>query len=250
MESLFCTCDCRRRRPGTSWVWAGVLLLFLLGTQSCATQKIAEGRFVYETKGYAFTLPPADWEIDKDAWVYEREFGHVVVKKRESKYVLRRNRRNPQDANDIQIRPRRSKTIKKLILDMDVGFQHKTQPMQLLIGTISEGNLIKFLKGGFIKTDSDLPENLIAGYLQRLQLFYPPRQPALITSRNLLHAGLAHRLEWHDEQGIRVLYGIALTREYLLISLQADKKTSPADLKVGLQDLDRLVEACVRLQKN
>jgi hypothetical protein len=250
MESLFCTCDCGRRRPGTSWVWAGVLLLFLLGTQSCATQKIAEGRFVHETKGYAFTLPPADWTIDKDAWVYEREFGHVVVKKHRSRYVLRRNRRNPQDANDIQIRPRRPKTIKKLILDMDVGFQHKTQPMQLLIGTISEGNLIKFLKGGFIKTDSDLPENLIAGYFQRWQNFYSSKRTALITSTELPQAGRADRLEWDDGQDIRVMYGIALNRNFLFFSLQADKETSAADLKVGLQDLDRLVEACVRLQKN
>lgn len=237
-------------RSGASLVRAGLLLLILLGAQSCVTQKIAEGRFVHETKGYAFILPPADWAIDKDAWVYERKFGHVIVKKRRSRYVLRRNRSNQQDGSDIQIRPRLPKIIKKLILDVDIGFQHTTRPMRLLVGTISEGDLIKYLKGGFIKTDSDLPANLITGYLQRLQFFYSAQQTALITSRKLPHAGRAYRLEWDDGQDIRVLYGIALTREYLFISLQADKKTSPADLEVGLQDLDRLVEACVRLQRN
>ena len=249
MKPFFFTCGCMwRRRSAAFFVRAGILLFFLLATQSCATHKIAEGRFAHEAKGYAFILPTADWTIDKDAWVYEREFGYVVVKERESRYVLRNNQKNSLD--DIEIRPRLPKTHEKLILAMDIGFQHKTRPMQLLVGTILEGNLIKFLKGGFIKTDSDLPENLIAGYLQHLQFFYSSQQPALITSRKLPHAGLTHRLEWDDGQNIRVLYGIALTREYLFVVLRADTTISKSDLKVGLQDLDRLVEACVRLQGN
>lgn len=240
----------QRRRSGIFLVKAGMLLFFLIGTQSCATQKIVEGRFVHETKGYAFILPPADWAIDKDSWAYEWEFGYVVVKKRRSRYVLLRKPRGTETENELEVLRRPPKKIHKLILDMDIGFQYKTRPMRLLVGTISAGDLIKFLKGNFIKTDSDLPENLIAGYLQQLQLFYSSQQPASVTSRKLPHAGMAYRLEWDDGQDICVLYGIALARKYLFVALKADKAISKSDLKEGLQDLDWLVETCVRLQGN
>lgn len=39
-------------------------------------------------------------------------------------------------------------------------------PLKLLVGVISEGCLIKFLKGKLIRTDNDLPENLIADYTE------------------------------------------------------------------------------------
>lgn len=239
-----------RGRPGGGVVRAGILLFLLLSATSCATQRIADGRFVHESKGYAFNLPAAGWVIDKDAWVHEQEFGRVFVKKQQSRYVMRRNQRSTEAGTAIEIRPRRPKIHEKVILDMDIGFRHETRPMQLLIGTISAGDLIRFLKGGSLKADSDLPENLIAGYLQHLQFFNSSQRQALITSRKLPQAGRAYRSEWEDGEGIRVLYGIALTRAYLFIALRADKTVSKSDLNEGLQDLDELVEACVLLQNN
>ena len=245
-----CFLHMRGRRPQAHLIELGILCLFLVLTQSCATAKIEDGTFVQESKGYSFILPGADWAIDKDAWVHEDEFGYVLVKKKKSRYILRRNRRNQTPRNEIEIRFRPPKTYEKLILDMDIGFQHKNRPMKILIGTISVGGLIKFLKGNFLKTDSDLPENLIAGYMERIQFFHPPRQPVLITSRKLPHAGQANRLEWDDGRQLRVLYGIALTRKYLFFLLQADKKTPASDFQKGLQALDGLVETSVRLKKN
>jgi len=238
-----------RLRRGRSFK-LGILCLFLVLAQSCATAKIVDGTFVHESKGYSFILPGADWAIDKDAWVHENEFGYLVVKKQRSRYVVRRNRNKTEPGNDIEIRLLPPKTYEKLILDMDIGFQHKNQPMKILIGTISEGDLIKFLKGNFLKTDSDLPENLIAGYMERIQFFHPPQQPALITSRKLSHAGQANRLKWDDGRQLRVLYGIALVRKYLFVLLQADKQTPASEFQEGLQALDELVEAIVRLKKN
>jgi hypothetical protein len=208
---------------------------------------MAEGRFVHAGKGYAFMLPSAQWAVDADAWVYEREFGRLILKKRESRYV-QRDRRGARTGNDLEIRLRRPRTYEELILNMDIGFQHKTRPMQLLIGTISKAKLVKFLKGRFKKADMELPENLIVGYLQRLQLLYSSQNPAAITSRKLPLGGQAYRLEGEDGRNIQVVYGIALAREYLFIALRAIKTVSESDLKAGLQDLDGLVDALVQSQ--
>jgi len=233
-------------------VKVGLQLLFLIGLQNCVTQKISAGRFVQEAKGYTFIVPSGDWAVDKDAWIYERAFGNVTVKDSGTRYriILRGNRNQPAQGSNFDIRPLPRIDHERLIFNLDIGFQHRTQPIKLLIGTISEGDVIKFLKGNLIKTDSDLPKNLVAGYFQRLVHFYSSPEPASITSRKLLHAGPATRLEWNDGEDIRVLYGIALNREYLFFSLQAENKIRSEDLEVGRQALDALVESCVRLPEN
>ncbi|GJL78644.1 MAG: hypothetical protein NPINA01_16330 [Nitrospinaceae bacterium] len=225
------------------WIRAGVFVFLLVGAQGCATSKITDGTFVQAAKSYSFSVPEVGWQKDKDAWVYERELGHVIIKKHRSRYALERsNRQRTNNRDDIEIRPRPPKTYEKLIWDLDVGFQHPTQPMQILVGTIPESDLIKFLKGKFIKTDSDLPDNLLAGYMERLQFLHPPDRPAQITTKNLPSPKMAKRLEWADGKYFRALYGVALHREYLFVLLRANQKVPVREWEEGTQTLDRLIE--------
>ena len=234
-------------RFGFSKVITGVLCFVLIMTAGCAVPRIQDGKFLEETKGYAFDLPGAEWEIDKDAWVYEREFGEVFIEIPGSKYVLRDRRRRNDPDEDLDLRPRREKKEKRLILDMDIGFKHKTQAMKLLVGTISEDYLIKFLKGKFVLTDSDLPENLVAGYMERLLFLYPTRQPGSITSQSLPNTGTVDRLQWNEEGNLRVIYGIALSREYLFISLLTEEGLPVSEFNKGVQALDQWIHSFVRL---
>lgn len=232
----------------TSLFRVGVLCFLLVLAPNCATQRIFGNEFVQSSKGYSFVLPGGDWTIDQEAWRNERDFGYILVKKRpKSRFI-----RNPRSLRggkreDLDIRTLPEKKVEKLLLNMDTGFRHKTHAGQILVGTILEGSLIKFLKGNFAKTDSDLPENLIAGYMERLRDFYPPPEadPAGVTVRTLTQSGQAYRMEWVEDQEFRVLVGISLYKEFLFIALHMKQKAPAADIEEGLNTLDRLVESVV-----
>jgi hypothetical protein len=234
----------------TSLFRIGILCFLLALAPNCATQRIIGNEFVHQNKGYSFALPGGDWTIDQEAWRDERDFGYIFVTKRpKSRFV--RNPRSLRGAKrgDLDIRTLPEKKVEKLLLNMDVGFRNKTHAGKILVGTILEGSLIKFLKGNFIKTDSDLPENLIAGYMERLRDFYPPQNvdPVVVTVRNLAQSGQAYRMEWVEEREFRVLVGISIYKEFLFISLKMNEKAPAANIEEALKTLDRLVESVVIL---
>jgi hypothetical protein len=222
--------------------------LLLMLVSNCATQKIVGNEFVHSHKGYALALPAGDWEIDEDAWRDERDFGYILVKSRPKTRLIRKPRdsSNPK-RNELDIRPVPQKRIKKLLLDMDVGFRHKTHGGTIRVGTIIEGRLIKFIKGNFnfAKTDSDLPENLIRGYMERLREFYPPKNldPEKVTARNLDQSGRAFRMEWIEGRDLRILYGISLYKEFLFMSFKVDREAKLSVIETGSNALDQLVES-------
>jgi hypothetical protein len=232
--------------PALIKVAALVFLLVLVS--NCATQKIVGNEFVHSHKGYAFALPAVDWEIDEDAWRDERDFGYILVKSRPKTRLVRkpRDRSNPK-RNELEFRPVPKKKIEKLLLDMDVGFRHKTHAGTLRVGTIIEGRLIKFIKGNFPKTDSDLPENLIRGYMERLRDFYPPRNvdPKEVTARTLAQPGQVYRMEWIEGRDLRILYGVSLYKEFLFMSFNVDREATPSVIEEGSNALDQLVESVV-----
>jgi len=225
------------------------MLCFLLALASnCVTERIVGNQFVHDNKGYAFILPGVDWEIDAEAWRYERDFGYIIVTKKPKKRFFRSFRnRNGTQSDDLNVRLLPEKKVEKLILNMDLGFRHKIHAGEILIGTIIEGSLIKFVKGNFAKNDIDLPRNLIAGYMERLRGFYSPQgiEPANVTVRTLDRSRRAYRVEWIEGQDLRVLYGMSLYKEYLFISLQVNKKTPAEEIEEGLKTLDQLVESVV-----
>ncbi len=229
-----------------SRVRLGALFFLWMLISNCATQKIIGNEFVHSNKGYAFVLPGADWEVDGDAWRYERDFGYLLVREKPRPKSIRRSpSRNGPKPNDLDIRPLPGKKIEKLLLDMDTGFRHKTHAGKILVGTIVEGNLIKFIKGNFTKTDSDLPKNLIRGYMERLRWFYPPQEaePQDVTVRTLAQSGQAYRMQWIEGRDIRIMYGISLYKEILLISLKVDREAPRSAVEEGSKALDRLVES-------
>ena len=232
--------------PALTKIAALGFLLMLVS--NCATQKIVGNEFVHRHKGYAFVLPAVDWEIDQDAWRDERDFGYILVKSRpKSRFVRKsRDRSNPK-RNELDIRPVPAKKIEKLLLDMDVGFRHKTHAGTIRVGTIIEGRLIKFIKGNFPKTDSDLPENLIRGYMERLRDFYPPRNvdPKKVTVRTLAQSGQVFRMEWIEGQDLRILYGVSLYKEFLFMSFKVDREATLSVIEAGSNALDQLVESVV-----
>ena len=225
------------------------MLCFLLAlAPNCVTQRIVGNKFVHDYKGYAFVLPGVDWEIDEEAWRYERDFGYIIVSKKPKRRLARsfRNRDGTQP-DDLNIRLVPEKKVEKLLLNMDLGFRHKTHAGEILIGTIIEGSLIKFVKGNFAKNDIDLPKNLIAGYMERLQGFYSRQSagPAAVTVKTLAQSRRAYRVEWVEGQDLRVLYGISLYKEFLFISLQANLKSSAEEVAKGVKTLVQLVESVV-----
>ena len=225
------------------------MLCFLLAlAPNCVTQRIVGNEFVHDNKGYAFFLPGVDWEVDKEAWRFERDFGYNIVSRENKTRFVRRPRTRigtQQDNLNIQTIP--EKKVEKLLLDMDMGFRHKTHASEILIGTILEGSLIKFIKGNFAKNDIDLPKNLIAGYMERLQGFYSRQSagPAAVTVKTLAQSRRAYRVEWVEGQDLRVLYGISLYKEFLFMSLQVNLKSSAEEIAKGLKTLDQLVESVV-----
>ena len=232
----------------TSLAKAGILCFSLVFAPNCATQKIVGNEFIHEVKGYSFVLPGMDWEIDSEAWRNERDFGYILVRKRPKSRIIKKNRnRSGSNTNDLEIRPLPVEEYEKLLLDMDAGFRHKTHAGKILVGTILERDLIKFLKADFVKTDSDLPENLIAGYMERLRDFYPPyvADPSVVTFRTLPQSGPMYRMQWVAGQGLRILYGVSLNREFLFISLEMNRKAPASAIEAGLKTLDQLVESIV-----
>jgi len=223
----------------------GFLLMLV---SNCATQKIVGNEFVHSNKGYAFVLPGVDWEIDQDAWRDERDFGYIFVKSRpQSRFVRKSRDRNNPKRNELEFRHVPEKKIEKLLLDMDVGFRHKTHAGTIRVGTIIEGRLIKFIKGNFAKTDSDLPENLIRGYMERLRDFYPPENadPEKVTVRTLAQSGQVFRMQWIEGQDLRILYGVSLYKEFLFMSVEVDGEATLSVTEAGSNALDRLVESVV-----
>lgn len=225
-----------------------ILGFLLILVSNCATQKIVGNEFVHRHKGYAFALPAVDWEIDEDAWRDERDFGYIFIKSRPTSRFVRKSRdsSNPK-RKELDIRPVPAKKIEKLLLDMDVGFRHKTHAGTIRVGTIIEGRLIKFIKGNFAKTDSELPENLIRGYMERLWDFYPPRnaEPKKVTARTLVQSGQVFRMEWIEGQDLRILYGVSLYKEFLFMSFKVDREATLSVIEAGSNALDQLVESVV-----
>jgi hypothetical protein len=236
------------RSRATSLFKVAMLCFLLILAPNCVKQRIVGNQFVHDNKGYAFLLPEVDWEIDEEAWRYERDFGYIIVSKKPKTRSVRKSRTpSGTQPDDLNIRLVPAKKIKKLLLDMDSGFRHKTRASEILVGTIIEGSLIKFIKGNFPKNDVDLPQNLIAGYMKRLQGFYSPldAKPAAVTVRTLAQSRRAYRMEWVEGQDLRVLYGISLYKEFLFISLQVNLKSSAEEIEEGLKTLDQLVESVV-----
>lgn len=226
----------------------GVLCFLLVQAPNCVTQRIVGNEFIQTSKGYSFVLPEGNWEKDDEAWRSERDFGYIFARKiPRSRFV--RNRRSLSGANreNLNIRTRTERKVEKLLLDMDVGFRHKTHTGKILVGTIIEGSLAKFIKGNFKKTDSELPENLIAGYMKRLRGFYSPKiaDPVVIRVRPLPRAGQAYRMEWVEDREFRVLYGLPLYKEFLFISLRVNEKAKASEIEEGLKTLNQLVESIV-----
>ncbi len=225
------------------------MLCFLLAlAPGCVAQRIVGNEFVHDNKGYAFFLPGVDWEIDEEAWRNERDFGYIIVSKKNKSRVVRKSRTpSGTQPDNLNIRLVPEKKVEKLLLDMDLGFRHKTHASEILVGTIIEGSLIKFIKGNFAKNDIDLPESLIAGYMERLQGFYfsLDATPAAVTVRTLAQSRRAYRMEWVEGQNLRVLYGISLHKEFLFFSLQMNLKLPAEEIEEGLKTLDQLVESVV-----
>jgi len=119
---------------GISLSMVGILFFSLILAPSCATQRISGNEFVHETKGYTFVLPGVDWEVDEEAWRNERDFGYVLVRER-SKPKFRRYNGNQSgsEPNDFVVRSLPEEEVEKLLLDMDVGFRHKTQMSEPVI---------------------------------------------------------------------------------------------------------------------
>lgn len=221
----------------------GFLLMLV---SNCATQKIVGNEFVHSNKNYAFVLPGAAWEIDQDAWRDERDFGYILVEKRPNSRLIRRSRdRSDPRRKELDIRPVHKKKIERLLLDMDVGFRHKTHAGTIRVGTIIEGRLIKFIKGKFVTTDSELPENLIRGYMEHLRDFYPPinEDTKKVTARNLAQSGQVFRMEWIEGQDLRILYGVSLYKEFLFMSFKVNREAARSVIEEGSNTLDQLVES-------
>ncbi|VAX28736.1 hypothetical protein MNBD_NITROSPINAE05-685 [hydrothermal vent metagenome] len=226
----------------------GVLGFVLAQTLSCVPNRIVGTEFVHDNKGYAFTLPGGGWEVDPDAWRDERDFGYILVKSRlKSRFVRKPRNSNTQNREQLDIRFVPEKKTEKLLLHMDVGFRHKTRPGNILIGTISEGRLIKFVKGNFATTHSELPENLIRGYMERLWDFYPPEKTgrALVTVRTLARSGQVHRMEWIEGPDKFILYGFSLYKEFLFLAFKVDREAPLPAIEEGAKVLKRLVESVV-----
>ena len=226
----------------------GVLGFVLAQTLNCAPNRIVGTEFVHDNKGYAFTLPGGGWEVDPDAWRDERDFGYILVKSRpKSRFARRPRDLNARKRQELDIRFAPERKIEKLLLHMDVGFRHKSHPGNILIGTISEGRLIKFIKGNFAKTDSELPENLIAGYMKRLRGFYPPEKTgqALVTVRALARSGQVHQMEWIEGSDKFILYGFSLYREVLFLAFKVNRGAPLPAVAEGAKVLRRLVESVV-----
>lgn len=235
----------RLRTGRVSLFKIGVLCLSWVLASNCASQRIVGNEFVQESKGYSFVLPGIDWAVDEDAWLYERDFGYLLVKGKPEKRILNTRDRRGSNTGDLEIRPAPGEEYEVLLLNMDAGFRHKAHASKILVGTILEGDLIKFLKGDFIKTDSDLPDNLIAGYMEHLQGFYPPQvtDPAAITVRTLPKRGQAYRMEWVSGEGRRILYGIPLYKEFLFLTLQVNRNAPASVVEEGSKALDQMVES-------
>jgi hypothetical protein len=240
---LLLTLKFRKALP--AFVKTGAMCLLLL---SCASKRIVGTEFVHDNKGYAFTLPGQNWEVDKDAWRDERDFGFILVKSRPKSRFVRKSR-NPsirkREERDIRSVP--EKKIEKLLLHMDVGFRHKTRPGKILIGTIVEGSLIKFIKGNFAKTDSELPENLLLGYMERRRDFYSPRntRQALVTVSTFARSGQVHRMEWIEGRDKFILYGVSLHKEFLFLAFKVNRETPLPVIEEGAKALRQLVESVV-----
>jgi hypothetical protein len=226
----------------------GVLGFVLAQTLNCISNRIVGTEFVHDNKGYAFTLPGGGWEVDPDAWRDERDFGYILVKSRPKSRFVRKSRNlsiRKREERDIRFVP--EKEIEKLLLYMDVGFRHKTHPGNILIGTISEGRLIKFVQGNFAKTHSELPEDLIRGYMKRLWDFYPPekRGEALVTVKTLARSGQVHRMEWIEGSDKFILYGLSLYKEFLFLAFKVDRGMPLPAIEEGTKVLKQLVESVV-----
>ncbi len=239
--------SCRRT---SIWVlaWCATLVLF----SNCATQRIAGDTFIEASKGYQFVIPGPDWPVDEDAWVYERDFGYLLVKKKPRRAYRRTVDEKGNPIEDLDVLPSLPpKILEKLIFDMDIGFRHKTHDMILLAATAWERELLDLLKEGGIKTDSDFQNNLIKAYFERFPDFHRPktaRRP-VITIENFPRIGEVPGLKWTGADAVWAMRGIRLDHEFLFFLLRVDKETPAAVLAEGMQALNEIVATIVLLKK-
>ena len=246
LQSLFSTWSSRNSCVGLLQVLMPCLALVFL--QGCATtQKIAGDTFIEEGKGYRFVLPGKGWEIDEDAWTYQRDFGYLLLLSRPGLVSRRTGKEKKQQEEELDIRPLARKFYEKQIFHMDIGFRHTTHGMKLLAATVWEGDLLDLLKERQVKTDSDIGQNLVRAYMERFADFHPPRTfgEPVITESAFAGLGEVSHLQWTGADDFWGLYGIRINREFLFFMFRADKNISATALQEGMQALDRLVETTV-----
>ncbi len=226
------------------------VLLIVAALSACSTTKIEANRFVQDFRGYAFFLPGAAWQIDPDAWTYNRDFGFRVEQPKPlEEYHRYRRDRNRTDFSRDRL-PRIVPPKRKYIFKVDIGFRHASGKMNILAASTSRGQLVRLFRTWKYDTFNPVPENLVKSYLEVFPEFHPPaRKGSLtVTEEPFTDTAALYRGEFRIAGETRALYGIPLQKDVLVFQLYAQKDTEPALLEQGRQTLEELARSTVALR--
>ncbi|MFQ5445076.1 MAG: hypothetical protein ACE5EK_10720, partial [Nitrospinales bacterium] len=140
------------------------LLLFCQTLFGCATGKIVGNQYINENRGFEFTLPGGQWQVDNNAWTRARDFGYITYWTREEvEHYPEIRKDGTVDIEKVYTPP---KLKEKYPFKVEIGFRHQTSPMNIVWASITEGDLLRHQLWGKPHALIGSKENLIVRYFE------------------------------------------------------------------------------------